>query len=228
MGWRQHLLKGPVRTVALGVAKMLQTSCLTRRLWNRMMMIKHRHRHPRWLEIGPGWQRQEGFETLDVVGGRHVDYVADASGPLPFEDNMFDLIYANHVLEHIPWYYTEEVLREWVRVLKPGGCLEVWVPDAYKVCKLVIDAEAGLVNDIPDNRCHYNPRRSPYLWASGRFYWGANPAYPSWHRSMFTPRHLKNIFEQVGLSQVRQLGPSEVRGGDDHGWGNLGMVGTKR
>ena len=63
-----------------------------------------------------------------------MDYVYDAGKPLPFEDNTFDLVYASHVLEHIPWYKVEEVVKEWVRILKPGGVLEVWVPDGLKIC----------------------------------------------------------------------------------------------
>ena len=87
------------------------------------------------LEIGAGPQRIPGFETLDIVGGKHVDYVWDASKRLPFKDNTFKLIYGSHVLEHIPWYQTENVLTEWVRILNAGGRLEIWVPDALKICK---------------------------------------------------------------------------------------------
>lgn len=53
-----------------------------------------------------------------------------------FHSRIILLLYASHVLEHIPWYKTEEVLREWVRVLKPGGVLEVWVPDRLKYARL--------------------------------------------------------------------------------------------
>jgi len=90
-----------------------------RRLWNRVLM--RRNRCLRRLEIGPGPERLPGFETLNIVGGRQVDYVADAAGRLPIADNTFDLVYASHILEHIPWFCTEEAMHEWVRVLKPGG-----------------------------------------------------------------------------------------------------------
>ena len=57
------------------------------------------------------------------------DLVCDAT-KLPFEDNSFDEIYAGHILEHFG--RNENVLEEWVRVLKPGGKITVCVPDIEK------------------------------------------------------------------------------------------------
>jgi len=198
---------------------------------NRINLWKNARKSRRFLEIGPGNARLPGFETLDIIGGRNVDYVWDASKPLPFKDNTFDLIYASHVLEHIPWYKTEEVLKEWVRVLKPGGVLEVWVPDGLKICETLVKAEKEGVNLInKDGWYKFNPRKDPCVWAAGRiFTYGdgtGNPNHPNWHRAIFTPRYLKELFERVGLVDVRLLDRSEVRG-YDHGWINLGMRGRK-
>jgi len=196
-------------------------------LKNRINLWKNARKHRRYLEIGSGNTRLPGFETLDIIGRRNVDYVYDAAKPLPFKDNTFDLIYASHVLEHIPWYKVKEVLKEWVRILKPGGVLEVWVPDGLKICKALVQAELEetKVADI-DNWCKFNPHKDPCVWAAGRIFWGANPEYPSWHKALFTPRYLKELFERAGLVDIRELDPSEVRG-YDHGWINLGMRGRK-
>lgn len=48
--------------------------------------------------------------------------------PLPFEDQTFDVVVCMEVLEHIT--AQEEALREFYRVLRPGGTLVVSVPDA--------------------------------------------------------------------------------------------------
>jgi SAM-dependent methyltransferase len=49
------------------------------------------------------------------------------AGNLPFKDGVVDTVYSSHVLEDSydwnPW------LKEWVRVLKPGGQLIVLIPD---------------------------------------------------------------------------------------------------
>jgi ubiquinone/menaquinone biosynthesis C-methylase UbiE len=51
--------------------------------------------------------------------------LAEAEG-LPFEDAEFDRVIASHVLEHV--YYPHKVLKEWDRVLKPGGLLSIVLP----------------------------------------------------------------------------------------------------
>jgi len=198
---------------------------------NRVNLWRNRGKTQRYLEIGPGNETMPGFETLNIVGGPNVDYVFDAAETLPFEDNTFDLIYASHILEHIPWYKTEGVLKEWVRILNPEGQLEAWVPDGLKICETLFKAELGSVNSIDkDGWYKFNPRKDPCLWAAGRiFTYGdgtGNPNHPNWHRAIFTPRYLKELFEYVGLIKIKEMDHSEVRG-YDHGWINLGVKGTK-
>ncbi len=45
--------------------------------------------------------------------------VADATRPLPFEDNTFDALLCIDSMNHFP--NRSEVLKEWCRILKPGG-----------------------------------------------------------------------------------------------------------
>jgi SAM-dependent methyltransferase len=194
---------------------------------NRINMWRNAGRVDRKLEIGPGGARLEGFETLNVVAGRSVDYVLDCSKSLPFESGTFLAIYASHVVEHLPWYKANDILREWVRVLKPGGMLEVWVPDGLKICESVVAAEEGKLTDTPDGWLRLNPEGDPYLWACGRMFYGANPGYPSWHTAMYTPKSLQQLFHRAGLSHVRKLCAKENSGLDRHGWINLGVRGVK-
>jgi SAM-dependent methyltransferase len=67
----------------------------------------------------------------------HIDYVtADLESPLaeyhfdlheiPFEENSFDMILCNHVLEHVT--DDRKVMSEFLRVLKPGGFAILQVP----------------------------------------------------------------------------------------------------
>lgn len=196
-----------------------------------VMLVLNSTKSNRKLEIGPGSQRLQGFETLDITPHSYVDYLCNAARRLPFGDNTFELIYASHILEHIPWYNVEKVLTDWMRTLKQGGRLEIWVPDGLKICKALVDYELYGKNYInKDGFDLFNPEKDPCKWAAGRiFTYGdgkGNLRHPNWHRAMFTPRYLKQLFEKTGLTDIEQLDSKDVRG-FDHGWINLGMRGVK-
>ena len=74
------------------------------------------------LNVGAGSVVIDGYTPLDIKTGTEA-------GRLPYQNETADEVYASHVLEHIARAETINTLREWVRVLKPGGILRVAVPD---------------------------------------------------------------------------------------------------
>lgn len=65
--------------------------------------------------------------NLDFSAGPGIQVAHDLSvTPLPFDRNQFDLIIANHVLEHIPNWF--DCFSDLARILRPNGVLEVWIP----------------------------------------------------------------------------------------------------
>lgn len=55
--------------------------------------------------------------------------IAGAAEDLPFDDNSFDFIYSTNVLEHVQ--NPELVLKESIRVLRPGGYLQFVIPNYF-------------------------------------------------------------------------------------------------
>lgn len=186
----------------------------------------------RRLDIGPGKYRLDGFETVDCLPGPRVDHVADARR-LPFPDGTFSLVHASHIIEHVPWHDTAALLTEWVRVLAPGGVLEVWTVNAYKVAKALVDYEEDRGWHGPtlgpgtwrDDWIHGDP----YRYCAGRFYaYGRTnkPGDPNWHKALFTPRSLRAAFAAANLNHVREMDLAEIRAGR-HPFVNLGVRGVK-
>lgn len=95
----------------------------------------------RRLHVG-GKQRKPGWEILDAVPAPQVDHVGDARDLSAFGDATFAEIYASHVVEHFD-YNNElaQALREWHRVLVPGGRLMVSVPDVDVLARLIVERE---------------------------------------------------------------------------------------
>jgi SAM-dependent methyltransferase len=181
----------------------------------------------RQLHIGPGRDKLPGFETLDIRPGL-ADHTADAR-VLPFPDQTFDLIYASHIIEHIPWYETDALLKEWLRVLTPGGSVEIWTVNGANVARLLLDAEdIGERFDwkSPDGWKRHGASDDPFKWCAGRLFAYGPDGDPNWHKALFTPRYLKNCLLKAGFADPRYLDRSKVRG-KDHGWINLGMSATR-
>lgn len=66
------------------------------------------------------------LEEIQLAGyARPVDVVAPGDN-LPFPDESYDFIVSSHVIEH--FYNPMKTLREWMRVIKPGGYLFIICP----------------------------------------------------------------------------------------------------
>lgn len=178
----------------------------------------------RCLDIGPHKYPIKGFETLDARPG--FDIQADASEPLPIPDDTYGIVHASHVIEHIAWWKTAATLKEWVRILTPGGRLEIWTINAAMIAQYILAHENGLKAPIPDGWLRRNKEQNPYKWAAGRLFSYDRYEPYSWHRALFTPKYLVQCMEEAGLSCVRIVS-DEARRGHNHGACNLGVWGIK-
>ncbi|GAA3672053.1 hypothetical protein GCM10022224_040290 [Nonomuraea antimicrobica] len=69
---------------------------------------------------------------LDRSGGR-VRFVHRTAPDLAcFDDESFDLVYTDRVLQHLPPELARDYLRELLRVARPGGAVVVGIPDRAK------------------------------------------------------------------------------------------------
>ncbi|QBI52789.1 class I SAM-dependent methyltransferase [Streptomonospora litoralis] len=66
---------------------------------------------------------------LDRSEGRIEFRLNDRPDLASFGDDSFDLVYTDLVLQHLPPGLAEGYLREFTRVLRPGGAMVIGVPD---------------------------------------------------------------------------------------------------
>ena len=105
------------------------------------------------LDVGCG--RERLFDTEFVVGvdnGQDAERLgipiqanmrADAK-ELPFAAGYWDFVYSSFLLQQFPYKDVPNVLREWMRVIKIGGTLVLYLPDEDQVPK-VTDPELKLI-----------------------------------------------------------------------------------
>lgn len=119
------------------------------------------------LHLGCGKDIREGWINLDRSLG--ADVVCDVTKErLPFDDSSMDRVYSQDFLEHLPPEARVPVMNEIWRVLKPGGMMEHFIPNA------------GSRNDYgsPSHLSHWNLQLfehfdiDSYRWEKDRQYEG--------------------------------------------------------
>ena len=80
----------------------------------------------RILDIGCGRDKLPGAVGLDQMSLPGVDVVSDLNERLPFEDEEFEIVHSNQVLEHVPNMIG--LVEEIHRVLVPNGLMIAHVP----------------------------------------------------------------------------------------------------
>ena len=85
-----------------------------------------RHQYSEYYQTDLSTEMLAAVKPSDgAVGPRIVVEQQDAT-QLSYDDASFDRVIATHVLEHL--YRPHEALREWDRVLRPGGVLSIVLP----------------------------------------------------------------------------------------------------
>lgn len=81
------------------------------------------------LDIGCGFNKQEGYIGMDKRDVKGVDIVHDLEVfPWPIEDGSCAVVVASHVVEHIKPWHQIDLMNECWRVLRDGGVLMIAVP----------------------------------------------------------------------------------------------------
>lgn len=123
------------------------------RTWLRCRRLPHMPA-PRRLEIGPGsLAPPPGWLTLDIYS--NATFYADLREQLPFPSDVFDTVYCSHVFEHFTVIELRRIFAECFRIIRPGGVLDVVVPNGGLYVRAYGDDEArrellGHIGHSPD------------------------------------------------------------------------------
>lgn len=82
------------------------------------------------IYLGAGKDRKQGYVHVDRERFVGIDVVCDITKGLPFEEGEIDFVYSQDFMEHLPPESKIPVINEIYRVLKNGGQMEHYIPNA--------------------------------------------------------------------------------------------------
>lgn len=157
------------------------------------------------LHLGCGHVNYPGFVNVDGRPAAHVHHVQPLERLDAFPDGCAELVYSSHCLEHFPHGQVRAVLREWQRVLRPGGVLRLSVPDFDLLLQAYLETGRNL--------------RSVQMPLMGE------QNYPlNFHYCAFNEPLLREMLEQAGLHSVRRWQPGEDAWASLPDWSGRSMV----
>jgi predicted SAM-dependent methyltransferase len=103
----------------------------------KMFVNESRIKNKRLLNVGCGPYPKEEFINLDHHWNPTIDICWDITkNRYPLQDSSLEGIFTEHCLEHIPFESCLFNLREFHRLLVPGGVARIVVPDGEIYCDL--------------------------------------------------------------------------------------------
>jgi predicted SAM-dependent methyltransferase len=172
------------------------------------------------LHLGSGEAQTPGWLNSDVEPLDRGTIFLDAAARMPFSDSTFDYIYAEHMIEHLPYKSACSMLEECHRILKPGGRIRIATPDLVQLVRMYDD------RDDPD------PSQAHYIDWIARTFIGRdraraifvlNNAFRAWgHQFLFDEETLTAAILGAGFVHVcrRAVGESDdphLRDLESHG-----------
>ena len=137
------------------------------------------------LHLGCGKNFLPDFFNIDIQKFPGVDKVTSVY-PLKFKTNSFDVIYASHLLEHLKDDKLK-ILKEWTRVLKPGGALRLSVPSFERIIEIYSQhKDIDLINNL---------------------FFGRQDRLEHYHRELFDYEKLKNLMLNAGIEAIHFWNP---------------------
>ncbi|GFK92747.1 hypothetical protein NNJEOMEG_00574 [Fundidesulfovibrio magnetotacticus] len=145
------------------------------------------YRPPAWREI-----------RLDINPAAEPDFVGDIREMPVIADGSVDAVFSSHNLEHLHAHEVPLALREFYRVLAPGGHALVTCPDLQQVARLIV--EGRILEPV------FSPPAGPVTPLD--MVYGYRPSLARGnqhmaHRTGFTPDTLKSLLEEAGFTNVR-------------------------
>lgn len=167
------------------------------------------------LHLGCGPVVKPGWINIDMMPADGV-YTLDLREPIPLPDGCCAMVYSEHFFEHIGYPRNADLLlRDYVRLLQPGGRVSIGVPDG----ELGLRAYAG---DDPERFFSVSKERWHPAWANTRME-QINYLFrqDGEHKFIYDEETLVAALKRAGFTDIRRRDFDPALDSASRSWGTL-------
>lgn len=167
---------------------------------------------PLKLEVGSGMNPQPGYTHLDVDPNfPDIEIVCDlAKEKIPLQDATVSDLLANHLIEHVHWRVVDSLVKEWFRVLIPGGKIFLRTPDLEFICKTYLAGKT--TPEWPGDEAAAKTifgECGPAEWANIKLFSGGDYA-GNFHHLCFDFQMLEKLLKKAGFENIHRVSVTPV------------------
>lgn len=158
------------------------------------------------LEVGSGVNPYPGYVHLDAIPGMpELNILCDMQvEKIPVADQSCAEVLANHVIEHVSWRGVGKMVKEWARVLIPGGVLNLRTPDLEFICRSYLEGKT--TPEWPEDEHAMKlvfGQVGPAEWANIKILSGQDNEY-NFHKVCFDFGMMKSLLERNGFKDIQR------------------------
>ncbi|MDH5378012.1 MAG: methyltransferase domain-containing protein [Gammaproteobacteria bacterium] len=158
----------------------------------------------RKLQIGAGPTTLPGWLSTDISPSNDNSIFLDATKTFPFENESFDYVFSEHMIEHVPWDSGLFMLKECKRVLKPGGRIRIATPDLKVLIGLYIEEGGALAEKYVEWITRNYLDNVTEIKAS----FVINNAFRNWgHQFLYDHELLELALNSAGFINIQKMSP---------------------
>ena len=154
------------------------------------------------LHLGSNKTVLDGWLCSDLVPKSKQSIFLDVTCKFPFPDQVFDYVYAEHLIEHLDLEQGFFMLQECFRVLKKNGRMRIATPDLDVIVRLYTGRKKNFgdeyikwsINNFSDKKLSYDP----VIVINTLFHhWG--------HRFLYDYNFIKKCLEKCGFASIERF-----------------------
>ena len=148
------------------------------------------------IHLGAGNRKINNWLNTDY-GNKKIMPILDVTKKFPFDNNVFDYVFSEHMIEHIKYEEGLKMLSESYRILKPKGKIRISTPDLQFLINLYLG------KNTQHHKEYVDWSKKTYQLVSANKVEVINNYFQSWgHQFIYDKETIEDSLKKAGFKEI--------------------------